>query len=299
MRNGRIRSTLLTALVCCSAVLLAAQSWDAAGQAHGWAKQDKDDSFTFFDPGSRSLFTWMRDGGVLGSVPLGKLEDPPDRWAMDPRNSAWVAHGTTLSQIDRTGRITTNFKLPAEAGDISWDPKGFTISFRTREPYLEKRDYKGSVLWSYGTKPNREDNPGGQYRRTMVVEDSGNLLMADGSSLNLTVIDGNTGRKLTETTLRLASGQPAPALEGVTIERGPLAIWPGKGVVFAAVKASQIPAAHRGDLQGLALARIEFAQSRLEFLPTGMDEGHLLVGVLDADAVFSSPKGGLMLVKIK
>lgn len=299
MRNGRIRSTLLTALIGCSAMALAAQAWDAASQARGWAKQDKDDSFTFFDPGSRSLRTWMRDGGLLGSVPLGKLEDPPDRWVMDPRNSAWVAHGTTLSQIDRTGRIITNIKLPAEAGDISWDAKGFTISFRTREPYLEKRDFKGALLWSFGTKPNREDNPSSQSRRTTVVEDSGNLLMADGNSLNLSVVDGNTGRKLTETNLRLAGGQPAPPLEGASIERGPLAIWPGKGVVFAAVKASQIPAAQRADLQGLALARIEFAQSRLEFLPTGLDESHLLVGVLEADAIFSSPKGGLLLVKIK
>ncbi|WLT32115.1 hypothetical protein [Geothrix sp. PMB-07] len=298
MRNGRIRSTLLTVLIGCSAMVLNAQAWDAASQARGWAKQDKDDSFTFFDPGTRSLLTWMREGGLLGSVPLGKLEDSPDRWVLDPRNSAWVAHGTTLSQIDRTGRITTNFKLPAEAGDICWDAKGFTISYRTREPYLEKRDYKGAVIWAFGAKPSRED-AAPQYRRTLVVDDSGNLLMADGNSLNLSILDGNTGRKLTETTLRLANGQPAPALEGVATDRGPLAIWPGKGVIFVAVKASQLPAAQRADLQGLVLARIEFAQSRLEFLPTGLDEGHLLVGLLDTDAIFSSPKGGLLLVRIK
>lgn len=299
MRNGRIRLTLLTALIGCSALVLNAQSWDAASQARGWAKQDKDDSFTFFEPATRSLITWMRDGGLLGSVPLGKLEDPPDRWVMDPRNNAWVAHGTVLSQIDRTGRITTSFKLPAEAGDICWDAKGFTISYRTREPYVEKRDFKGGLLWAFGTKPSRDNNPSGQYRRTMVVEDSGNLLMADGNSLNLSIIDGNTGVKVRETNLRLANGQPAPSLEGNAIDRGPLALWPGKGVIFAAVKAAQIPVAQKGDLQGLALARLEVASSRLEFLPTGLDESHTLVGVLDTDAIFSNPRGGLLLVKIK
>ncbi|MBK8789837.1 MAG: hypothetical protein IPO28_06600 [Holophagaceae bacterium] len=82
-------------------------------------------------------------------------------------------------------------------------------------------------------------------------------------------------------------------------DRGPLAIWPGKGVVFAAVRAAQIAVQLRGTLQGLALARLDFAQSRLEFLPTGLDESHLLVGVLDADAVFVNPRGGLMLVRVK
>jgi hypothetical protein len=131
------------------------------------------------------------------------------------------------------------------------------------------------------------------------MDDSGKILMADGHSLNLSILDGESGRKLSETTFRLPGGQPAPLLEGPVLERDALAIWPGKGVVFAVVKASQIPAALRETFQGLVLARLDLAQSRLEFIPTGLDEGHLLVGVLDADAVFVSPRGGLMLVKVK
>jgi len=299
VRNRRIRLYLLSAILGLSVPALRAQSWDAATQARSWAKQDKDDSFTFFDASSRMLHTWMRDGGVLGSVPVGKLDELPERWVVDPRNNAWVARGTTVTQIDKTGHVILNLKLPAEVGDVCWDPKGFVLSFKTAEPYLEKRDYKGALLWSFGAKPSRGDGPAPQNRRPVIQDDSGNVLMADGNALNLAILDGNSGRKLGETSLLLGPGQPAPALEGYVADRGPLAIWPGKGVVFAAVRAAQVPAQLRGTLQGLALARLDVAQSRLEFLPTGLDESHLLVGVLDADAVFVNPRGGLMLVKIK
>ncbi len=299
MRNSCIRFSILSALLGLSGLTLSAQSWDAATQARGWAKQDKDDSFTFYDAGSRMLHTWLRDGGVLGSVPVGKSDEAPERWLLDPRNNAWIARGTTITQIDKTGQVMLNLKLPAEVGDVCWDPKGFVLSYKAPEPYLEKRDYKGGLLWSFGAKPSRGDGPAPLNRRPIVLDDAGNVLMADGNALNLAILDGTTGRKLAETSLLLGPGQPAPALEGYVVERAPLVIWPGKGVVFAAVKASQIPAALRATLQGQALARLDFAQSRLEFLPTGLDESHILVGVLDSDAIFVNPRGGLMLVRVK
>ncbi len=299
MRNRCIRASILSAALALSGLGLGAQSWDAATQARSWAKQDKDDSFTFFDTGSRMLHTWLRDGGVLGSVPVGKSDEAPERWLLDPRNNAWVARGTTITQIDKTGHVILNLKLPAEVGDVCWDPKGFVLSYKAPEPYLEKRDYKGGLLWSFGAKPSRGEGPAPLNRRPIVLDDAGNVLMADGNALNLAILDGNTGRKLAETSLLLGPGQPAPALEGYVVERGPLVIWPGKGVVFAAVKAAQIPAPLRATLQGQALARLDFAQSRLEFLPTGLDESHILVGILDSDAIFVNPRGGLMLVKVK
>lgn len=299
MRNSCIRFSILSALLGLSGLTLSAQSWDAATQARGWAKQDKDDSFTFYDAGSRMLHTWLRDGGVLGSVPVGKSDEAPERWLLDPRNNAWIARGTTITQIDKTGHVILNLKLPAEVGDVCWDPKGFVLSYKAPEPYLEKRDYKGGLLWSFGAKPSRGDGPAPLNRRPIVLDDAGNVLMADGNALNLAILDGTTGRKLAETSLLLGPGQPAPALEGYVVERAPLVIWPGKGVVFAAVKASQIPAPLRATLQGQALARLDFAQSRLEFLPTGLDESHILVGVLDSDAIFVNPRGGLMLVRVK
>ncbi len=299
MRNSCIRLSVLSVLVGLSMPALRAQAWDAATQARSWAKQDKDDSFTFFDSATRMLHTWMRDGGVMGSVPTGKSDEAPERWVMDPRNNAWIARGTTITQIDRTGHVILNLKVPAEVGDVCWDAKGFVLSFKAPEPYLEKRDFKGALLWSFGAKPSKGDGPAPQNRRPVILDDSGNVLMADGNTLNLAILDGNTGRKLGETSLLLGPGQRAPALEGYVADRGPLAIWPGKGVVFAAVRAVQIPASLRAQLQGLALARLDFAQSRLEFLPTGLDESHILVGVLDSDAVFVNPRGGLMLVRVK
>ncbi|MFN7959115.1 MAG: hypothetical protein U0P46_12445 [Holophagaceae bacterium] len=299
MRNRPIRLFLLSVTLGLSGMSLAAQPWDAATQARSWAKQDKDDSFTFFDPASRMLHTWLRDGGVLSSTPAGRSDEPPERWVVDPRNNAWVAHGTTVSQIDKTGHVILNLKVPAEVGDICWDARGFILSYKALEPYVEKRDFKGALLWSFGTKPPKGEGPAPQNRRPVILDDAGNVLMADGHALNLTILEGSSGRKLGQTNLMLGLGQPAPTLEGYVVERGPLALWPGRGVVFAAVPAAQVPAPLRATLQGLALARLDLAQSRLEFLPTGLDESHILIGVLDADAVFVNPRGGLMLVKVK
>ena len=299
MRSTAICASILGALLCLTPVTGSAQAWDAAGKAASWAKQDRDDSFTFFDAPGRALRTWVRDGGLLGSLPLAKIDEAPDRWVIDPRNTAWVAHGLTLTHLDRSGRSLGTLRLPAEVGDVCWDAVGMILSYRTAEPYLEKRDYRNAeVIWSFGSKPAKKDGPAPQNRRPLALDDSGNVLMADGSALNLSILDANTGKKIGETALQL-QGAPAPQLEGSALDRGPLAVWVGKGVIFAALKASQLPAAQRGSLQGLVLARLDIPHANLEILPTGLDEGHLLVGILDSDAIFVSPRGGLMLVKVK
>ena len=299
MRSSRIRASILGALLCFTPVLGQAQAWDAATRAIGWAKQDKDDSFTFYDPQERALRTWARDGGLLRTIPLGKLEAPPERWVVDPRGNAWVAHGTTLTLVDRGGRLVTSTRIPAEVGDLCWDTRGFVLSYRTAEPFLEMRDFKtAAVLWSFGAKPAKGDGPAPTHRRPVLTDDAGNVILADGASLSLSILDGASGRKLSESALAFNGGR-APALEGPAVDRGPLALWPGRGVVFAALRTAQVPAAHRGTLQGAVLARIDLVNLALAFLPTGLDEAHALVGVLDSDAVFVSPKGGLMLVPIK
>lgn len=300
MRSFTIRASLLGILLGLAATAGHAQDWDGATRAASWAKQDKDDSFTFYDAQGRFLHTWMRDGGVFRSVPLAKFDGEPERWVIDPRGNAWVAQGTTLTQLDRSnGRNITSVRLPAEVGDICWDPRGFVISYRTAEPYLEKRDYTGKdVLWAFGAKPSKGDGPAPTNRRPIVSDDSGNVIMADGNSLNLSIIDGSTGRKLRETNLRL-EGAPAPLLEGNTTERRSICLWAGKGVVFAALTANQLPAAQRGTMEGIVLARLDITRSSLEFLATGLDPSHLLVGILESDAVFVNPRGGLMLAKIK
>lgn len=293
------RAALLGALLALSGFSLDAQSWDGATQAAGWAHQDKDDSFTFYDQPSGSLRTWSREGGLQRSTPLGKLPGAPEKWAIDPHNNHWVISGLALSHVGPSGKILKTSKLPAEVADVSWDVKGFVLSYRAPEPYVEKRDFSGSVLWSHGVKPAREEGPAPLNLRPILIDEAGNVLLASGPSLNLLVLEGTTGRKLTEIRPRLADGSPAPLLEGSVDARGPLVLWPGNEVVFAAVKATQVPLRLREGLQGLVLARLDLKKMRLEFLPTGLDEAHLLVGLLDSDAVFVSPRGGLVLVKVR
>lgn len=300
MRSPSIRASILGAFLCFTPAIGLSQGWDAATRAVGWAKQDRDDSFTFLDQGTRTLHTWARDGGLTRSIPLGRIDGPADRWAIDPRGNAWVASGTSLVHVDHTGRSLGSLRLPAEVGDLCWDAQGMVISYRSAEPYVEKRDFRlGDLMWSFGAKPPKREGPPPANARPVVLDDAGNVLMADGSSLNLSILDAATGKKLGETNLRTPAGQPAPLLEGFAADRAPLAPWFGNAVVFASLKASQVPAALRGNLQGQVLARLDLAKSQVEFLATGLDETHTLVGVLDFDAVFASPKGGLMLVKVR
>lgn len=298
MKTSTFRVALLSAcLGLCPA--LVAQSWDAATQATGWARQDKDDSFTFYDEPSSSLHVWSRDGGLQRSTLLGKLPVAPEKWVIDPHNKPWVISGRTLVQLGSDGKVVKTTKLPAEVSDVGWDVKGILLSYRAPEPYLEKRDFNGSVIWSFGGKPPSDAGPAPLNQRPVLVDDAGNVLMASGASLNVVVLNGATGRKVTETTFRLPDGSPAPPLEGTGVARGPMVLWPGKEVVFAVVKAAQVPAQLRASIQGLALARLDLTQMRAEFLPTGLNESHFLIGVLDSNAVFVSPKGGLVLVKVQ
>lgn len=301
MRTSRIRVALLSALLGLVGLQLDAQGWDAATQATGWAHQDKDDSFTFYDELSTTLHTWSRDGGLQRSTNLGKLSVAPEKWVVDPHNNPWVISGQTLTQVGANGKVVRSSKLPAEVADVGWDVKGIVLSYRAPTPFLERRDFKGgSVLWTYGAKPpSRDEEPPPVHRRPILVDDAGNVLMANGNSLNLVILNGTTGQKISETRFSLADGSPAPALEGSADVRGPMALWPGKEVVFATVRSTQVPPQLRGSMQGLALARLDLKQLRLEFLPTGLNESHQLIGILDSDAVFTSPRGGLVLVKVR
>lgn len=282
-----------------AAVLLPAQGWDAATQAQGWARQDKDDSFTFYDPAAKVLHTWMRDGGEIRTVPLGRLENPPSKWIIDPRGNAWVVDGTTLTQVEPTGRIARNIRLPAEVGSVCWDTKGFVLSFKTQEPYLEKRRYNdGDLLWTFGAKPGNKEALSNRNLHPLLMDDLDHILLGNGNDLNLSLISADSGKKEGETSFRIGK-DAVPAFAGGSLDRGPLCLWSGKNVAFASLKATDLPAALRGMLQGQVLARIDLTSSAVEFLPTGLQEDHLLVGVLDGQAVFVNPKGGLLLVAVK
>lgn len=291
--------TLTRCVLAVACVYLPAQGWDAATQAQGWARQDKDDSFTFYDPAAKVLHTWMRDGGEIRTVPLGRLENPPSKWIIDPRGNAWVIDGTALAQVEPNGRVAKTIKLPAEVGSVSWDTRGFILSFKTQEPYLEKRRYAdGDTLWTFGAKPGNKEALSSRNLHPLLMDDLDHILLGNGNDLNLSLINSDTGKKEGETSFKLGK-DAVPAFTGGSLDRGPLCLWSGKNVAFASMKATDLPAALRGTLQGQVLARIDLTSSTVEFLPTGLPDDHLLVGVLDGQAVLVNPKGGLLLVAVK
>lgn len=290
-------------LVCALAAGLYAtpplQESEPMKTATGWAKADKDGSCTFYNSATRSLETWMRDGGVTGILNLSRLDAPPEKWVLDPFGNAWIVSGAMLYQVDKKGKPGTTVRLPGEVVDVGWGTKGFFLLFRGAETYLEKRDYaKASLLWSSGRKPRVSDDgvatiTAGADR--LVVAEDGNVMLANGLNLSLVSFDGDKGTSLGETVFTL-NNAAVPALNLRGKERGALAWWLGKAVVMAAVPASQIPAEKKA---GLLLARLNLAAGSVDFLPTGVGEDHKLIGVLDTEAVIMKPGGGLVLVPIK
>lgn len=298
MSFSSARLLLLAAFVAVVPALRA-QGWDAATQAVGWARQDKDDSFTFYDPAARVLRTWMQDGGDIQDIPLDKLKEPPSKWVIDPRGDAWVVSGTTLTQVDSAGRLARDLKLPAPVDSVCWDTKGFVLSYRTQNPYLEMRRYQdGEVLWTYGRKPGRKDPITALSLHPMLMSDTDQVLLGNGNDLGLLVLDANTGKPVREEAFSF-NGNPAPALVGAPVDRGPLCLWSGKGVVFATLRAGELPAVARGTIQGQALVRMDLKTATVTFAPTGLATDHLLVGILHGQAVFVNPKGGLLQLPVK
>jgi hypothetical protein len=282
---------LLVALVSAS---LGAQAFDPVKTATGWARMDKDGSITFFDPASRGLRTWMRDGGEIGAVSLARLEDRPEKWAVDPYGNAWVVAGGQLYLVDgKSGKVSSKDRLPGDVSDIAWDPKGFVLCYQGAEPYLEKREYRsGSVIWSYGAKPRR--GPGAAMQR-IALGDEGQIVLANGVGLPVTIIEGGKGKATGQTAFSY-KGLAAPDLLLGESARGPMVFWSGRNLVFAAVTGRQVPEAK---MSGLLLARMDMGQSAVDFVPTGLTEDHTLVGVQDGQAVFVKPGGGLAFVAVQ
>lgn len=269
-----------------------AQDMDPMAQATGWARADADGSFTFFDPGARKLITWMKDGNLLGHVDLSKLDGPPEFWSIDSYGNAWVVQGTSLIQVDKKGKLGSRVRLPAQVADLAWEPRGMVISYRTAEPYLEKRDYKsGAVAWSWGARPER-GSATTSFR--IAVTNTNEVVVARGTSMAVDILDLQSGKQLRQATLSY-KGAAAPELDARAADRGPLAWWTGKGVALAAVPGSQAPHAR---MNGLLLARIDYAGQAVDFLPTGLTEDHVFLGVVESEAAFAKPKGGLVFVPL-
>ncbi|HJU82607.1 MAG TPA: hypothetical protein VJ600_00210 [Holophagaceae bacterium] len=293
---------LIPALVAVLASGLHAQEFDPITKAQGWAHQDRDASFIFLDTASRSLVTWDRGFGVMGTVPIGSLGELPEKWLPDKYNNVWVISGTSLTLVGKDGKVMRREKLPLEVGDVAWDGlNGFVLSYRTPQPYLEMRDYKtADVIWSYGTKPGKGAVAGRSLHRVLMRVVSGQtstVLLSENGAFTFTVLDGAKGKPQGQMLFEFNRGMP-PAPDLAKGDPGPFCQWYGKSVAFAAVPGDQLPAAI-GGTGGLLLARMDLAASTLAFIPTQLSTEHRFIGVVDKEAVFMAPQGGLVFVPVR
>lgn len=270
------------------------EPWDPVQSARGWSRVDRDGSSTFFDPATQTLQTWMKDGGVMSSLDISKAGFAPEKWVLDSQGNAWLISKTTLLQIDKHGKVGKRETLPSEVGDLGWDAKGFALCYRSRTPYIEKRDYKtGQVIWSFGPKPQKEDTASKALQRIAINED-GQVILASGVSFAVETLDAQKGKSIGQTVFTVGDA-PAPTLAFGDADRPSLAWWLGHGTAFMGLPGSQNPAAK---IQGLVLARLDLAKGILDFHPTGVTEDHVLTGVTETEAVLQAPKGGLVFVPL-
>lgn len=285
-----LQALLLTPFL---ALAVQAQEWDASKSALGWTRVDRDGSMAFYDPAARLVRAWAKDAGALGVLDVSKLPGAPEKWVMDSLGQAWVVVGNQLLYVEKGGKIGRKETLPGEVMDLAWDPKGFLLSFKTAAPYVEKRDFKsGRLLWAYGKKPG-EGVSGAGFR--IAVTDEGALLIMESTGFTATLVEGAKG-KLNGNVVPATAAGTAPPANLDPAHLGGMGWWLGHNVLFQAVRGSAIPSVQ---LNGLVLVRLDISASQVDFLPTGVGEDHVLVGVTDTEAVLMPPTGGLVFVPIK
>ena len=278
-----------------SSTVVFGQSWDPVKKATGWARVDKDGSIAFYDPASKKIYSWMRDGGILGEVDVSKLDQAPEKWVLDYAFNAWVVSGRNLTYVDKNGKNNFTLKLPYEVGDLTWDAHGFYLSYKTPEPFIEMRGYdSGSVVWYIRNRAMKDETSPVVLHRIVVNEDK-TLFLSSRSNLQMDQVDASNGRLRGGTAFSFYGGL-APTLTLGSQERGALAWWLNKNTAVQAVPASQVPTLKQS---GLLLAVENLSASTVEFVPTGLSEQYSFIGMLESEAVFIAPQGGLVYVPMK
>ncbi len=348
----------LTMLGLTFASPLRAQGWDASRQATGWAYQEVDGSLVFYDPAARSLRTWMKGSGLLGSLPVAmpqpdkapqakkptvlaapkpatdyeaagallygiprhQLSRPasaapqdqrvvpgaagvsPERWVVDPYNRIWMACEGQLVVLGKDGKTELVLPLATTVEDMAVLRDGVLLLYRTLKPVLEKRDLRtGDVLWTFGDRVQTREASAQPLRvplNRMALGLDGTIYIAEGASLAFTVLDPAKGPKEPGQSFFTCQGaMPARPVLG-RVGRGPLLAWPGRDVIFGAFASSQVRSCGAPESKGLLLARFNLGNGTLDWLPTAVGEGHRLVGLLETEAVFLAPEGGLVFAPI-
>lgn len=274
---------------------LMAQDWNAPALAKGWARQDVTGALTFYDADSQVLRTWSKDGSASGTLSLSQISTRPEYWFLDVYDQAWVVSGTQLIYLDKTGRVLRKSSLPGEVSDLTWNRTGIYLVYKQDSVYIEKRDLKqGDVLWTYGTKPKKGASTQAPHLFRLALSDSGPLICTLGPDLNVLMVDPLTGKEQGKSFLSY-NNSPAPALQVFATDRQPIRWWSRKSVVIANIPGSQLPQKAAGQF----LAKLDLSQGSVEFLPTGLEEGHILVGIQDDEATFMKPGGGLVFLTLK
>ncbi len=272
-----------------------AQEWDAVKSAKGWARFDVTGAATFYDPATKQLITWMKDGGVLAKVDLAKADLVPERWVVDDEY-IWIMAGSTMKQISKTGQVLRTTNLPAEVGDVDFlPPNGLALSYRTLAPFVERRDIKnGSGVWTFGNKP-RKGEIAPRVLHRILRNDEANLVVISKEEMVATLLDGKKGTALGQAVFTYHDGAPPKVSLGDRERAAVIWSW-GKSVAFSALPSSAVPGLGH---KGLVLARLDFAASTLEFLPTGVAEDFSLAGIIEDQAALVAPNGGLVFIPVK
>lgn len=292
MRFSALRQ-VIPGIVC--AVSLSAQDWNAQALAKGWARQDITGALTFYDADTQSLRVWSKDGSASGHLSLVQAGVKPEYWFLDQYDQAWLTSGNHLLYVDKAGKVLRRETLPAEVSDLAWDATGFYLVYRLDAVFIEKRDLKrGEVLWSYGPKPKKGATSQLPNLFRLALTGTGQLVCTLGPDLNVLMVDSGNGKEQGKTFFAY-NNAPAPALQVFAQDRQPIRWWAQKGVLLANVPGSQMPQ----KAQGQFLAKADLSQGTVEFMATGLDEGSVLVGVLDNEATFVKPDGGLVFLQLK
>ncbi|HEX4846418.1 MAG TPA: hypothetical protein VFV26_09385 [Geothrix sp.] len=227
----------------------------------------------------------------------------PERWVIDSYSRTWMVCDGRLVVFSKDGQIENALALPAAVEDMAVGREGILILYRTAKPCLEKRDLRtGAVVWSYGDRDQLKEasaQPLLVPLNRMALGMDGTVYVAEGASLAFTVLDPIKGpRDPGQTFFTCQDAIPGRAALG-RVGRGPLLSWAGKDVIFGVFTPSQVKSCGAPESKGLVLARFDLMNGALEWLPTPLAEGHRLVGLLDHEAVFLAPGGGLAYAPIR
>src|SRR5512133_357078 len=240
---------------------------------------------------------------VAQPAPEAACDAVPERWVVDSYSRTWMVCDGRLVILNKDGQIETASALPAPVEDMAVGREGILILYRTLKPCVEKRDLRtGAVLWSYGDRSQLADaaaQPLLVPLNRMALGVDGTVYLAEGANLAFTVLDPVKGPKEPgQTFFTCHEALPGRAVLG-RVGRGPLLSWAGKDVIFSVFAPNQVKSCGAPESAGLMLARFDLLNGALDWIPTPLAEGHQLVGLLDHEAVFLAPGGGLAYAPIR